>query len=251
MTECFNDTNKLINFYFNKEKKQYEPCFETCNTCEYGGNEEINNCTSCDIGSIFRPEINGTKNCVKKCKYKYYYTSYGQYKCSETENCPKEANLFVPNKNKCIKDCKLDDKYKFQYSGECIEECPNNTKEENNICKYIYNDKCSFTQKETFLKDYNLNNDELDLLVKTYSKEYTYTNNHILIYKNEYYSITIYKNKECINELSLKVPQIDFNSCYNDIKLKNSINSDLLILIYERYKNESSSIFYNFYEPIN
>ena len=30
--ECFNNKTKLINFYFNKENKQYEPCYETCNT---------------------------------------------------------------------------------------------------------------------------------------------------------------------------------------------------------------------------
>ena len=80
--ECFNDKTKLINFFFNKEKEQYEPCFETCNTCNYGGNEEVNNCTSCDIDSIFRPEINLTTNCVKKCdKYPYIVLDEGNLEC--------------------------------------------------------------------------------------------------------------------------------------------------------------------------
>ena len=65
------------------------------------------------INGIFRPETNGTTNCVKKCKYKYYFTSYGQYKCTETEQCPSEANLLIKEKNKCIENCILDDKYKF------------------------------------------------------------------------------------------------------------------------------------------
>jgi len=106
--ECFNEDTKLSNFYFNKGEKKYKPCFETCNTCDYGGNEEKNNCTSCDINSIFRPEINDTTNCVKKCKYKYYITSYGQYKCTKDDQCPIEANLFIRKKNKCLENCKLD-----------------------------------------------------------------------------------------------------------------------------------------------
>jgi hypothetical protein len=31
--ECFNNDTKLINYYFNKEKSRYEPCYETCNPC--------------------------------------------------------------------------------------------------------------------------------------------------------------------------------------------------------------------------
>ena len=135
--ECFNEDTKLINYYFNKEKRQYEPCYETCNTCNYGGNEEINNCTSCDNNGIFRPETNGTTNCVKKCRYKYYFTSYGQYKCTENEQCPIEANLLIKEKNKCIENCILDDKYKFQYDGKCLTKCPDETTNSSNICVQI------------------------------------------------------------------------------------------------------------------
>ena len=249
--ECFNDSSKLINFYFNENKKQYEPCYETCNTCIYGGNDEINNCTSCDIGSIFRPETIGTTNCVKKCKYKYYFTSYGHYKCSDSEQCPKEANLYIPSKNKCINDCKLDNEYKFQFNGECLEKCPNDTKEYNNICININKDKCSFKQNEEYIKEFNISIEDMDLLAKTYTYENKLSNNHILIYKNNFSSITIYKNKNCIDELSLNVPQIDFGSCYDEIKTNNLIDSDLIIIIYEKSFNSSSKLFYQFYNPFS
>ena len=248
--ECFSDKTKLINFFFNKEKKEYEPCFETCNTCNYGGNEEVNNCTSCDVDSIFRPETNSTTNCVKKCKYKYYYTSYGHYKCSENDYCPNEAKLYINSKNKCIEDCKLDDIYKYQYNGECFDKCPNGTIEENNICVNIKNNKCSYRENIDYLKS-KISNEDINILAKKYSTEYMYTNNHISIYKNDLYFIALYKNKDCINELSLTIPKIDFGSCYQDIQSNNFIDSDLITLIIERYYNGSSIVLYKFYNPIN
>ena len=247
--ECYNNDTKQTNFYFNKKKQQYEPCFETCNTCEYGGNEEINNCTSCDINGIFRPEINGTTNCVKNCKYKYYYTPYGQYKCTLNEQCPEEANLLIKPKNKCISSCILDDKYNFQYNAECLDECPNGTKEKDNICYIIDTNKCSYKRNEDNLDGY-LTTDEINLLAKKYAKEYIYTNSHITIYKYNLYSISIYKNKECINELSLSIPQIDFGSCNEKIRKKNNIETDLIILIIEKYFNGTSLLLYSFYHPI-
>ena len=214
-------------------------------------NEEINNCTSCDIDSIFRPEEINTTNCVKKCKYKYYINKYGQYKCVKNNQCPEEAYLFIPNKNKCIENCKLDNIYKYQYNGECLDKCPIGTIEDNYICKIVNINKCSFIENRNFLKDY-LSSDEIDLLAKIYAKEYIYTNKHILIYKHDMYSITIYKEKNCINELSLTVPQIDFGPCYQKIHSNNLINyNNTIILIVEKYFNGSSIVLYEFYDPIN
>ena len=247
--ECFNEKTKEINFFFNEEKKEYEPCFETCNTCNNGGNEEINNCTSCDIDSIFKPEDINTTNCVKKCKYKYYYTSYGQYKCSENIFCPKEAKLYVRNKNKCIENCKFDNTYKYQYNGECLQKCPNGTYDENNICINANKNKCTYMKNKDYLMN-SISSEDLDLLARTYANEYMYTNNHISIYKNSLYMISIYKNKECINDLSLTIHKIDFGTCYDDIKSDNRIDSELITLIMERYYNGSSIILYEFYNPI-
>ena len=47
----------------------------------------------------------GTTNCVTKCSYSYYYTSYGQYKCTIDNNCPDEANLYIKELKKCTNDC--------------------------------------------------------------------------------------------------------------------------------------------------
>ena len=248
--ECFNNKTKLSNFYFNEKEKQYEPCYETCSTCNYGGNEEINNCTSCDIDSIFRPETNGTTNCVKKCKYKYYYTSFGQYKCSSIDQCPQEAKFYVNAKSKCIENCILDDIYKYQYDGECVMKCPNGTISENNVCIIINKNKCSYKEYRDKIKD-EISSKILDLLAMNYAKEYIYANNHVSSFISDSYSITIYKNKFCINSLSIIVPKIDFGSCYE--KINNNFidyNLNLIILIIEKYCNGSSIVLYRFYDPL-
>lgn len=63
--ECVNEITKPSDFYFNKINLDYEPSFTTCATCEYGGNYEQNNCTSCDgINYIKNPR---RKKFIKLC----------------------------------------------------------------------------------------------------------------------------------------------------------------------------------------
>ena len=248
--ECINDSTKPINFFLNKEREQYEPCYETCRTCNYIGNAKINNCTSCDFNSIFRPEKENTTNCIKECRYRYYITPYGQYKCSKDNECNSIASLYIKEKNKCTNNCSLDDTYYYQYNGECLDSCPKDTEPENNICVSINKEKCTIDLNEYSLED-TLTTDNIDLLAKTYAKEYIYTKNHISLFKHESYLITLYKNKECITNLGLSVPQIDFGNCYKKIQDKYHIYEDLLILIIEKYNNGKSVILYSFYNPEN
>ena len=68
-----NELTKPSNFYFNKNNLDYEPCYLTCASCEYGGNSKENNCTSCDgVYFIKNPEEEYSSNCLIKCKYFYY-----------------------------------------------------------------------------------------------------------------------------------------------------------------------------------
>ena len=118
--------------------------------CEYGGNHIENNCTLCGINYRNQPDVINSTNCVLKCNYLYYYTYYGQYKCTETLLCPKDYSIFIPEKKKCINDCIKDDIYLYQYNGECLYECPNNTNNESFICKDIDTDdnKCIIVEKD-------------------------------------------------------------------------------------------------------
>jgi len=74
---CYNNKTKPKNFYFDYDNKIYKVCFETCSTCERGGDEYTNNCLECDVNHIKKPEIPNTTNCVPECSYAYYYTPYG------------------------------------------------------------------------------------------------------------------------------------------------------------------------------
>ena len=73
---------------------------------------------------------------MTKCFYFYYFNSYNQYKCTENNNCPEEANFIIKELKKCTNDCSKEEKYKYQYGGQCLENCPSGTiPKEKNICK--------------------------------------------------------------------------------------------------------------------
>ena len=230
--DCVNNNNKPPNFYFNKENKDFRPCYETCATCYYGGNGIENNCTTCDEAFILKPDIINTTNCVGKCKYLYYYNQLGQYKCTSIYDCPEEYSLLIIEKEKCIDNCGNDDTYKYQYSGECNKICPNETElsEDENLCKDMDLGKCKLTENKIYYLNENLTDAEIDKKAKNYAKEFQYTNNHVNIYKNEIYSITLYKNGECISELNLLIPEVDFGSCYDKIKASYQYDDNNLVI---------------------
>jgi hypothetical protein len=139
--KCYNITAKPKNVYLNG--KYYEPCYMSCSTCDYGGNGIQNNCTSCATDYIKEPGNN--TNCVIRCKNLYYYTSYGQYKCSSNMQCPEDKNLIIRAKNKCVDSCSIDETYKYQYNGECLDKCPDGTRLDNSgkMCIVNNNNKCT------------------------------------------------------------------------------------------------------------
>jgi len=247
--DCVNNDTKPSNFYFNKEEKDFRICYETCATCDYGGNGNEHNCTSCEANYIIMPDIPNSTHCVFECLYFYYHTSYNQYKCTETSICPKDYNLLINEKRKCTDNCIKDDIYKYQYNGNCIKECPDGTITEINeyICKDKNIDKCVLSENEfTYLND-NITDKEIETIAKKFANEFQYNDNHVSQYKNIKYSITLYKNTNCISELSLKLPEIDFGNCYEKLKKNYQISGDLIIAIIAKYTNEI--MFYSFYDP--
>ena len=251
--DCYNFDTKPKNFYFEKNTNYYEPCYWTCGSCDYGGDGNVNNCTTCAMDYTKEPEIEGSTNCVVSCKNFYYYTSYGQYKCSSNPQCPEENNLLIREKKKCVDNCLNDvgEIYKYQYSGECLKECPADTKaDENFICRIIDKEVCSISFSEFDLYDF-LKEGGVEKIAKTYAKEFGYTDKHISLFKNEVYSIMLYKSSECITELQLSMPEIDFGSCYSKVKEKYEIKDSLLIAIIDKTSNKKSNPItsYSFYNP--
>jgi hypothetical protein len=246
--KCYNITAKPKNVYLNG--KYYEPCYMSCSTCDYGGNGIQNNCTSCATDYIKEPGNN--TNCVIRCKNLYYYTSYGQYKCSSNMQCPEDKNLIIRNKNKCVDSCSIDETYKYQYNGECLDKCPDGTRLDNSgkICIVNNNNKCTNSSTKFDLYDF-LKEGGVEKIAKTYAKEFEYTSKHISIFKNEVYSIMLYRKAECITELGLPMPEIDFGTCYEKVQRNYSIHDPLLIAIIDKKSNKKNNPItsYSFYHP--
>ena len=199
---------------------------------------------------MFRPGDNPYNNCVVYSEY-YYITPYNQYKALNTLQCPEESKYLVKdwNKSYCIYDCKKDEIYKYLYNGVCLKECPSNTVNKNYICNEIV-DECNLGEVEMDEKN-NITEESTEILVKTYLAEFNYTNKHVSLRKNNKYSIIIYKNRECITELSLEMPKVDFQECYDKVKSAYLINDELIIVIINKKDKINGQTYYSFFHPLS
>ena len=237
---------KFKNYYFNEITKEYRPCYKTCSSCLQPGNAETHNCSECITGYMFRPGDNPYNNCVVYSEY-YYMSSYNQYKSLNIYQCPEEAKYYIKEKKSCIDDCKKDVEYKYLYNGNCLKECPTGTTNNNFVCITDSN-KCTLGKNEIFLSE----NDNLEIiltLVKSYISEFIYTNRYVSLYENNIYSIMIYKDASCIKELSLEMPEVDFQSYYTKVKNAYNITEDLIIVIVDRKELSNPTTYYSFYHP--
>ena len=230
--ECYNNQSKLNNFYFDSKSKTYNLCYELCNTCDNGGNQNENNCTSCISGYMLNPDIISSKNCIYKCSFYYYYNSFSQLRCINSGQCPLDNSLLVRPKKKCVNNCNNDSTYIYQYNSECLEKCPDNTNlNEFNICEDNDINICSLSTFKFDLNIQEIKGKNIELSAIKYAREYSYTDNHISQFENDYYSFILYKNSECINKLSLNFSTINFRSCYDKIQSNLDIEKNLIISI--------------------
>ena len=236
--DCYNESTVPKGCYLDNENKQYKLCYFSCKSCNYGGDGEQNNCTSCKNNQILKPDIPNSTNCVTECEYLYFYQN-NNYRCTKTDICPDVYEIEIKEKKKCIDKCENDNEYNIQYDGECYKEAPDGTTYDK--IKKIYRDSyinvCKLNEKVIKLPLENLTEYEIDKKAKLYAKEFDYTNDHVTVYKNNDYSISIYKNGECISELDLKIDKIDFGNCYNKIRQKLSIEGNLIIVIISKIIN--------------
>ena len=254
--ECINETSKPSNFYFDQENKDFEPCFETCAECFYKGSLEDNNCSLCDsVNYIKKPEYENSNNCVTKCKYLYYYNDYNQYKCTNYPFCPDDYNFLIKNKNKCTNNCTKDDTYKFYYNRECFNQCPNGTKDdEDYICKDEVLNRCFLSENDFISLNENITDDDIEKLVKIYAEDFGYIDTHVSIYKNDIYTVTIYKDSDCISDLSLETPEIVFGECEIKVKQNYNLSENLIVAIMDKNiegLNQRKIISYGLYSPIS
>ena len=98
---------------------------------------------------------------------------------------------------------------------------------------------------------YNINQGTTEILVRTYISEFNYTNNHVSLHTNKNYIIIIYENRECIKELSLDMPKVNFQECYDKVKTYYRLEEDLIIVIVDKKDKNNGQTFYSFFHPLS
>ena len=239
--ECIKEESKPKNYYFNETERAFKPCYYTCETCSKNGDSNDHNCNTCAKNYILN--INKNNNCIIGCKYYFYFTNYKEYKCTIDNQCPEEASILIPELTKCTNNCMDEENYQYQYNGHCLNKCPGDTEpNENNICQIKSVEKCTYKLLDLFL-DNEIEKSNIEKLAKNYAKEFSYTNNHIINYMSDEYSIILYKTSECITKLRINIPKIDFKECYQKVKDHYSLQKDLVIAIIDRYiYNEDTGV---------
>ena len=249
--ECHNNKTIPNNFYFDSELKVFKQCYESCLKCFGHGDQNDNNCSTCDFNYIFKPETHPTKNCVKNCPFYYYFSLSGEYKCTDNYYCPENISFAIEDKKKCIYDCKMDDIYIFEYNGECLKKCPENTYPNSlNQCLDINTETCAISIKNTQILGFSLTYNIINELAKNYAKEFLYTNNHVSQFIVDNYIITFFKNKSCLLNLHLNNSIIDYDECLNLINESYNISSPLIVIVDRigRYNYLSTKI--AFFNPV-
>ena len=249
--DCLEEKNLEIKYYYDSTSEQYKPCFKLCKKCYGPGNVEEHNCSECEDNYMFRPGYNPNHNCAVYFKY-YYLSAYNEYKPLDSPICPEVAKYKVIKEDKiyCIYDCKADETHKYLYDGNCFNECPNGTSNENYICKETDPEKIYISENEIFFKG-NDTIETIESIAKSYATEFNYTNNHISTYNNDEYNLLIYKNPRIIGSTNLKAPDIDFGECYEDVKKTYNISENLIIAIADKKVNNNPNTFYLFFHPVS
>ena len=117
--ECGDD--KPLGFYLDSSDNVYKKCYETCKSCEEGGNTSNHNCNECNAGYRFINDFENDKNCYENCSHYYYLEGSTTYKCTLDANCPSPYNILIQQKGKCIDQCQNDNIYKYPYHDTCSE----------------------------------------------------------------------------------------------------------------------------------
>ena len=172
--DCY---QSLKGYYLKSEF--FFPCYETCDKCSNGGNENKHMCNECKSGYKFINETNSDGNCYEICNYFYYIENPNIYKCTDSNQCPPHQSKLVEEKGKCVKNCKDDDTFKFEYNNKCYKECPG--KENQIIEDYICKNKT--VEKITEIITDKINKDENTQKPTSHSIEIIETN-QIEVYKD-------------------------------------------------------------------
>ena len=125
-------------YYYDNEEEIYKKCYHSCEECDNKGNKNEHNCLLCGLDYNYELKVNTHINCYKTCEFYFYYNQNDSKNyCTPNMLCPSEINkLLIPQKNKCIDDCKKDQDYPYEFRDTCYKECPLNISEKSKTTNF-------------------------------------------------------------------------------------------------------------------
>ena len=245
---CYSESTKEDNFLLNTDSviPYYELCYENCLTCIEVGDENDNKCTSCITGQFLNPFKIGQCTLICDNDQYFYVDSNLDYIC--VDECPNNYPYLDENSKRCYDDCVNNINGRvFLYENKCVENCPDDTIiGSGNKC--MDGENC----RKTYFKlknDISNINDSIPNLINSYMEYYSSNDQHVNIYKNtnSKYTLLIYKNEECINDIKNEINFPDLTDCVNKIKEVNSIpeNTLLTILLLSSTSSQTEYKIYN------
>ncbi len=259
---CYNKSETPKNYLLIGD--EFKLCHQTCEYCSEIGNYTHHKCISCDTNYQLVEEEPG--NCLPKCVHYYFYSRYGQYKCTEEKECPEEFPLLVPDKLKCTDKCDNYDNM-YLYNGKCLKTCPEGTiyiDSPDGIQSPFICGESNSTEINCTLDDYknhplepkDITKDILENYAKNYIENYPVSLSHVTSYtppknsKNQYL-LVIYKYEKCPKEKVNNFEPLNFTECLKNIKEKKGFSSNkyIVIEIFYTFNENSKRIKFNFYDP--
>ena len=131
------EKNQDIDYYYMVESTggcSYKKCYETCKTCDTGGNNLHHNCKTCKDNFQFDPSNSG--NCVELCEFFWYIDpETNKFTCSKEEKCPENLPYLTEINKGCVEECSAafhnDERFFYRYKKTCITKCPENSLKDN------------------------------------------------------------------------------------------------------------------------
>ena len=100
--ECY--IISTLGFYLDRNDLLLKPCYNSCKTCEIGGNSVYHNCLRCKNSFKYAINKNNSLNCYLQCEYYFYRDDNGKLFCTESNECPEKYNISIENENECVKE---------------------------------------------------------------------------------------------------------------------------------------------------
>ena len=95
--KCYKDPER---YYL--DNNIYRKCYQSCFSCNIGGNKTFHNCSECDVNLSFEYLRNDYINCYENCSNYYYFASGDDFHCTYNLSCPYDYPYLLENKLECI-----------------------------------------------------------------------------------------------------------------------------------------------------